>query len=1084
MIDSILHLSIRSRWLVVLLATMVAVIGLFAVQRLPIDAVPDVTTNQVMVNTMFPELTAAEVEKQITLPVEVALAGIPGLESTRSFSRNGFSQVTAVFADSVDIYFARNQVTERLNGAMPVLPAGAVPMMGPITTGLGEMYMYVLEFAHPEGYGEQAHDGAPGWQRDGSYLTPDGERLTSELARSAWLRTLQDWFVRPQLRSIDGVAGIDSNGGYEKQYHVQPDPQRLVAYGLTFTDVVDALERNNVSTGAGYIERRGEAFTIRAASRLGDVEQIREVPVATRGGVTIRVRDVGDVVLGRQLRTGSASQGGREVVLGTALMLLRANSRQVAADVDAKVKEIRKVLPPDVRIRTVLNRKTLVDSTIHTVLKNLVEGAVLVIVVLFLMLGNMRAALITALAIPMSMLITTTGMVQAGFSGNLMSLGAIDFGLIVDGAVIIVENCLRRLAEKQHREGRLLTLQERLHEVLVAAREMIGPSVYGQAIIITVYLPILALTGVEGKMFRPMATTVIMALAAAFVLSMTLVPALVALLVRGRVQEGDNWVVRIAKRAYAPSLRIALRLRVPVVLAALGAFVGSVLLFSRLGAEFAPNLDEGDVVVMATRPPATSIDQATRMQFELELALETIPEVQNVFSRTGTAEMATDPMTPNQTDTFIMLKDREHWPDPGLAKEALVQRIEAVIAEVPGAEYEFTQPIQMRFNELIAGVRSDVAVSIFGDDFAVMQRCAQQVARLLESVPGGVDVKVEQTDGVPITNVVVDRDKAARLGLDMATVQDTIAVAIGGREAGMVFEGDRRVPIVVRLGDEDRSAGEALHELPVVLPERAADGSATFVPMATIAEVVTSDSPHQFSRRNGKRVITVQANVRGRDLGSFVEEVQQRIGEIPLPPGGWFAFGGTYQNLEAARARLLVVVPLCFLMIFVLLFSMFRSAKYALLVFSGVPLGLSGGIVGLWLRDMPFSISAAVGFIALSGVAVLNGVVMVSFVNQLRKEGMPRDEAIERGCLTRLRPVLITALVASLGFVPMALATGQGAEVQRPLATVVIFGLISSTMLTVVVLPALYRIFTAREVDSPDAEEPWEAPETGPLEVR
>jgi heavy metal efflux system protein len=1089
MLDSILHLSIRNRWLVVLFATFVAGVGLFAIERLPIDAVPDITSNQVQVNTMFAPLTAAEVEKQITLPVETALAGIPGLESTRSFSRNGFSQVTAVFADSIDIYFARNQITERLTGAQPNLPVGAVPAMGPITTGLGEMYMYVLEFAHPDGKGAHLVDGVPGWQTDGTYLNVEGERLDSELARSAYLRTLQDWFVRPQLRNIEGVAGIDSNGGFVKQYHVQPDPMRLVAYGLTFTDVIDALERNNVATGAGYIERRGEAFTIRASSRLENLEEIRDVPITTRDGVPILVRDIGDVVLGRQLRTGSASQGGREVVLGTALMLIRANSRQVATDVDAKVQEIRGTLPPDIRIRTVLNRKTLVDATITTVLKNLAEGAFLVILVLFVMLGNFRAALITALAIPLSMLITTTGMVQADFSGNLMSLGAIDFGLIVDGAVIIVENCLRRLAEKQHREGRLLTLDERLHEVLVAAREMVKPSVYGQAIIITVYLPILALTGVEGKMFRPMATTVIMALIAAFVLSMTLVPALIAIVVRGKVKEGDNFLVASAKRLYEPTLHFAMRFRALVVGIAMAAFVGSILLFLTLGAEFAPNLDEGDVVVMATRPPSTSIEQATEMQFELELAIEAIPEVANVFSRTGTAEMATDPMTPNLTDTFIMLKDREHWPNPSLDKVELVQRIEEIIGEVPGAAYEFTQPIQMRFNELIAGVRSDVAVNIYGDDFAFMQRTAQRIARVLDEVPGAADIKVEQTDGVPITNIRVDRRKAALLGLDMTDVQDTVSAAIGGRGAGIVFEGDRRVEIIVRLADSTREASDGLSELPVPLPATMSSSAANagdnigFVPLATIAKIETSESPHQFSRRNGKRMITVQANVRGRDLGSFVEDAQRRVAGVTLPPGGWLEWAGTYQNLAAARARLLLVVPLCFLMIFVLLFTMFKSAKYALLVFSGVPLGLSGGIVGLWLRDLPFSISAAVGFIALSGVAVLNGVVMVTFINQLRSEGLARDKAIVRGCLTRLRPVLITALVASLGFVPMALANGQGAEVQRPLATVVIFGLISSTVLTVVVLPALYRMFTAWEKDAPDAEEPWEAEETGPLEV-
>jgi heavy metal efflux system protein len=1088
MLDSILKLSIRSRWLVVLFALLVGVVGVFALERLPIDAVPDVTSNQVQINTLYPSLTAAEVEKQITLPVETALAGIPGLESTRSFSRNGFAQVTAVFDDAVDIYFARNQIGERIAGTLPNLPAGALPQMGPISTGLGEVYMYVVEYAHPHGKGFPVADGKPGWQSTGAYLTPEGERLSSELELATYLRTVQDWVIRPQLRNVPGLAGIDSNGGYVKQYHVQPDPMRLISYGLTFTDVIEALERNNVSTGAGSVEHHGEAYVIRAAAKLENVQQVLDVPVGVRRGVPIFVRDIGDVVLSRQLRTGSASEGGKEIVLGTALMLIRANSRKVAEDVDQRIVEIRRSLPPDVRIRTVLNRKKLVDATVHTVTKNLVEGAGLVILVLFLMLGNIRAALITAAVIPLSMLMTATGMVQAHFSGNLMSLGAIDFGLIVDGAVIIVENCLRRLAEKQHREGRLLTLPERLHEVLVASREMVKPSVYGQAIIITVYLPILALTGVEGKMFRPMAVTVIMALIAAFVLSMTLIPALVALVVRGKVSEHDNVLIAGAKRLYSPVLHAALRFRGTVVLLALAAFLGSLWQFAQLGSEFAPNLDEGDVVVMATRPTSTSVEQATVMQFELEEVLEAIPEVMFVFSRTGTAEMATDPMTPNLTDTFIMLKTREDWPDPGLAKEELVARIESAIARVPGAAYEFTQPIQMRFNELIAGVRSDVAVSVYGDDFERMQSCAQQVAQLLEGVPGAADIKVEQTDGLPILNVEVDRARAARLGVDMAHVQDVIAAAIGGRSAGFLFEGDRRVELVVRLPESVRADVEGLADLTIPLPDRVGEGEGAgrfgFVPLNAVADVVLSESPHQFSRYNGKRMITVQANVRGRDLGSFVEDAQRAAAKVTLPPGGWLEWGGTYKNLAAARTRLMTVVPLCFLLIFVLLFSMFQRAKYALLVFSGVPLGLSGGIAALALRGMPFSISAAIGFIALSGVAVLNGVVMVSFINQLRSEGLARDLAIVRGSLTRLRPVLITALVASLGFLPMALATGQGAEVQRPLATVVIGGLVTSTLLTIVVLPALYRLFTAREEDAPDAQQAWELPESGPLEVR
>ncbi|MBL8765383.1 MAG: CusA/CzcA family heavy metal efflux RND transporter [Phycisphaerae bacterium] len=1089
MLEQTLHFSIKNRWLVVILALAVGVLGVFQLGKLPIDAVPDITSNQVQINTMIPSLSPAEIEQQATFPVENALAGIPGLQSTRSFSRNGFSQVTAVFDDGVDIYFARNQITERLATARETMPAGAAPAMGPISTGLGEVYMYIVEFQHPKGKGATTRDGKPGWQTDGSYLTVEGDSLRTDLELATYLRTLQDWVVRPQLRGVKGVAGVDSNGGYVKQYHIMPDPMKLVSYGLTFSDVIEALERNNVSTGAGIIEHKGEAYTVRAAARIENLAQIEAIPLKVKEGTSVRVRDVAKVELGRQLRTGSATEEGREVVLGTALMLIGANSRTVADGVDARITEIRKSMPADIGLRTVLNRKGLVDATIHTVVKNLAEGAILVIVILFLLLGNIRAAIICALAIPFSMLMTATGMVQWKISGNLMSLGAIDFGLIVDGAVIIVENCLRRLAEKQHHEKRLLTFEERMHEVTVAAKEMIQPSVYGQAIIITVYLPILALTGVEGKMFHPMAMTVIIALISAFILSLTLVPALVAILIRGRVSEKDNILIRAAKAVYTPVLAWSLKLRYPVVGVAAAGLVAAGLLFTTLGSEFTPSLDERDFVVMATRPISTGVEQATRMQFELEEAIAKVPEVAFVFGRTGTAEMATDPMTPNLTDTFIMLKPRSQWPDPKLPKADLIARVEELIAAVPGNAYEFTQPIQMRFNELASGVRSDVAVKVYGDDFAKMQATAAEIAKVLEGVPGAADIKVEQTDGMPLVNVIVDRERAARVGIDMTQAQDVIAAAVGGREAGIVFEGDRRVELVVRLPESIRGDLTAMDKLPVPLPregaEKAGEKRMGFVPLSSIADVVTSEAPFQMSRQNGKRLVTVQANVRGRDLGSFVVDAQEKVASVTLPPGGWLEWGGTYQNLVAARERLMVVVPVCFTLILMLLFGTFKSVKYALLVFSAVPLGLTGGIVALWLRDMPFSISAAVGFIALSGVAVLNGLVMVSFINQLRREGLARDAAILRGCLTRLRPVLMTALVASLGFVPMAIATGTGSEVQRPLATVVIGGLISSTLLTLIVLPAIYRIITGRDPSGRPTPVPegWEKPETGPLEV-
>ena len=1072
MLQRILQFSVFHRFLIILLTIGVGAFGTLSLLRLPIDAVPDITNNQIQINTLYEALSPVEIEKQVTFPLETALAGIPGLQYTRSLSRNGFSQITAVFDDDVDIYFARNQVNERLGQAKEALPPGAEPLMGAISTGLGEIYMYTVEYEHTSGAEIKPKDGEPGFQTDGSYLTPEGETLRTDLEKAAYLRTVQDWVIRPQLKGIPGVAGVDAIGGYVKEYHVQPDPRRLVAYGLTFADVIEALERNNTSTGAGYIEHKGEAYLVRAAGRISTPQQIADMVIGSRDGTPIHIHDVATVGVGKELRTGSASENGQEVVVGTALMLIGANSRTVAAAVDEKMEQVNKGLPAGIRAKTVLNRTKLVNATIQTVKKNLIEGAILVIVILFLMLGNIRAALITALAIPLSMLFAAIGMVQNKISGNLMSLGAIDFGLIVDGAVIIVENCLRRLAERQHHEGRLLTLPERLEEVIIAAKEMIQPSVFGQAIIVTVYIPILALTGTEGKMFHPMAMTVIFALAGAFILSVTFIPAMVALLITGKVKEKDNLIVTVAKRVYRPVLVRALRMPGLVVGLAVGAFVGSLFLFTTLGQEFIPTLDEKDIAMHAMRIPSTGITQSSEMQFEVEKAVRALPEVAFVFSKTGTAEMASDPMPPNVSDTFIILKPHEEWPDTSKTKEQFVKTLEEAVGKVPGNNYEFTQPIQMRFNELISGVRSDVAVKVYGDEFEQMEPVAQKVAAMLRSVTGAADVKVEQTSGLPVMNIDIKRDTLSRLGLTVGEVQDVIAIAIGGREAGLVFQGDKRFDIRVRLPEALRADFQTLDALPVPLsaneenPEHllvslGEKNSAVgkYVPLGMLADISVAEGPNQISRENGKRRIVVQANVRGRDLGSFVQEAQSKMDAIKPPPGGWFDWGGQFENLVAARKRLSIVVPVCFFMIFLLLFSSFNSVKYALVVFSGVPLGLTGGILALWLRDMPFSISAAVGFIALSGVAVLNGLVMVSFINQLRANGMNLYEATLEGSITRLRPVLMTALVASFGFIPMALATGTGAEVQRPLATVVIGGLISSTLLTLVVLPALYRLF-------------------------
>jgi len=1045
MISRILALSIQYRWVVVLLSVGAVALGLWSLVRLPIDAVPDITNKQVQVNTTAFALSPVEIEKQVTFRVETALAGIPALESTRSISRNGFSQVTAVFTEKTDIYFARQQVSERLLELRQNLPPGVEPKIGPISTGLGEIYMWSIGFA-------------PAEPDAGVYVTPEGERLTTEVERAAYLRTVQDWMVRPQIKSVMGVAGVDSIGGYIKQYQVQPDPSKLVSLGLSFGDVARAIEANNVSRGASVIERNGEGIAVRTGGRLENLKDIGDVVISTRGSVPVRVRDVAQVAIGGEIRTGSASENGHEVVVGTALMLIGSNSRTVAAAVDAKIDQVRRTLPAGIELKTVLNRTQLVDATVKTVATNLGEGALLVILVLFVLLGNFRAALITALVIPVAMLMTAAGMLQGRISANLMSLGALDFGLIVDGAVIIAENALRHLAERQASSGRVLSLSECLETVHSAAEEMIDPTVYGQAIIILVYVPLLTFSGVEGKMFEPMALTVILALVAAFVLSLTFVPALIAIFITGRVAEGDNAIVRRLKTSYAPLLRRAIKRPLPVMAGAVIMFAAALLLFVRLGQEFIPTLDEKNVAMHALRIPSTSLAQSQAMQIEIEKTVSALPQVAFVFSKTGTAEIATDPMPPNAADTFIIFKPREQWPDPDLAKDALLQRIEATVRELPGNTYDFTQPIQMRFNELLAGVRGDVAVKVFGDEFDPLLRSADQVASVLRATRGAKDVKVEQASGLSVLDIAVDKAEIARRGLSLAAVQEVIGAAIGGRDAGVVFEGDRYFEIVVRLPETIRNDLDALKSLPVSLPTTGA--VSLTVPLGQVAAFTLGEGPNQVSRENGKRRVVVTANVRDRDIASVVNEARAQIdAQVKLPAGYWMTWGGQFENLEAARRRLSIVVPACFLMIFLLLTSALGSARDALLVFSAVPLALTGGVLALWLRGIPFSVSAAVGFIALSGIAVLNGLVMLTFIKQLMAQGHEKLDAIYEGALTRLRPVAMTALVASLGFVPMALATGTGAEVQRPIATVVIGGLVSATLLTLFVLPALYALF-------------------------
>ena len=1050
MIDAILSFSIRQRWLVILATLGVAAFGAWNFTRLPIDAVPDITNVQVQINTIARGYSPLEVEQRITFPIETAMGGLPKLDHTRSLSRYGLSQVTVVFDDGTDIYFARQLVNERIQQVKDQLPPGVETAMGPISTGLGEIFLYTVE----------TKDGA---------RKPDGEAFSP-----SDLRTIQDWIIKPQLRTVPGVIEVNSIGGYERQFHVLPDPGRLMAYRLGFRDVMTALAANNANVGAGYIERNGEQYLVRTPGQVKTLDEIRDIVIGSRGGVPVRIRDVAMVREGRDLRTGAATMNGDETVLGTAMLLIGENSRTVAQRVADKLGSIAKSLPDGVITRTVYDRTTLVEATIATVQKNLIEGALLVIAVLFLILGNIRAAIITALVIPLAMLFTITGMVEARVSANLMSLGAIDFGIIIDGAVIIVENCLRLLAQEQARRGRLLTLQERSATILAGAREVIRPSLFGTLIIAVVYLPVLTLTGVEGKMFTPMALTVLMALVGASLCSITFVPAAVALFVTGKVSEHENMIMRGARRIYAPLLTGAIRFRRSVALIAAIVVVASCFAATRMGGEFIPSLDEGDVAVAAIRIPGTSLTQSLDMQKALERRVKQIPEVKDFFARTGTAEVATDPMPPSISDGYVMLKPRAEWPDPSRSKSDLVEEIEHAAKEIPGSNYEISQPIQLRVNELISGVRSDVGVKIFGDDLDLLQQVARQVQTAIAGIRGATDVKTEQVAGLPILTIKLDRQALSRYGLSVADVQNVVEIAVGGKSAGKLFEGDRRFDIVVRLPENLRENLDAIRATPIPLPpaEDASVGAIRtalrgtpqtqirYVPLSSVAAVDATPGPNQISRENGKRRIVVTANVRERDLGSFVAEAQQAVADkVKLPAGYWIGWGGQFEQLVSATERLTIVVPVALLLVFMLLFMSLGSAADALLVFSGVPLALTGGIAALLLRGLPLSISAGVGFIALSGVAVLNGLVIIAFIQRLRAEGNPLIEAVRDGALTRLRPVLMTALVASLGFVPMALATGAGAEVQRPLATVVIGGIISSTVLTLLVLPALYVLF-------------------------
>ncbi len=1049
-LERLIRFSIAHRGLMLVLTLALAAVGVWSFRHLPIDVTPDITNVQVQINTEAPGHSPLEVEQRVSFPVETAMVGLPALESTRSLSRYGLSQVTLVFKDGTDLYFARQQVAERLQALRSQLPEGIEPELGPTATGMGDIFMYTLE-------------------ADANARRADGEPWSA-----TDLRTLQDWVLRPQLRTVPGVAEVNTTGGNAREIHITPDPARLLALGFTLRDVVDAVGANNRNVGAGYIERNGQQFLVRVPGQVQAPETIGDIVLAQREGVPIRVHDVARIGEGRELRTGAATQNGEETVLGTVVMRVGENSREVAQAAARRLAEATSSLPQGVRAVPVYDRTELVEATIRTVAKNLAEGALLVIVVLFLLLGNLRAALITAAVIPLSMLFAFTGMLRGGISGNLMSLGALDFGLIVDGAVIIVENCLRQFGLAQTRLGRPLQGRERLDTAAHAAAEVIRPSLFGLGIIAAVYLPVFALGGVEGRMFHPMAATVVLALSGAMVLSLSFVPASIALFLRGTVREHDTWLMRSLQHAYAGLLDLALHWRLPVMLAASALVLASGWLATRLGSEFVPALDEGDIAMHAMRIPGTGLEQSLSMQRVLERHLLAFPEVERVFSRIGTAEVATDPMPPSVADTYLMLTPRAQWPDPRKPTTALVAELETEARRLPGNNYEFTQPIRMRMNELISGVRADVAIKVHGDDMQVLDALGTRVEQIARQIPGATDVALEPSSGLPTIVILPDRAALGRYGLNTGDVQDVVSTAIGGEVAGQLFEGDRRFDIVVRLPEPLRQDIAALGDLPIPLPARdTGDESARranwrsglpgSVPLREVAAIEAVLGPNQVNREDGKRRVVVTANVRGRDLGSFVAELREQIdARLKPPPGYWVGYGGSFEQLASATRRLAVVVPATLALILAMLVWALGSVRDSLIIASAIPLALTGGVTALALRGMPLSISAGVGFIALSGVAVLNGLVMVNFIRQLRTEGADLLPAIRLGAIGRLRPVLMTALVASLGFVPMAFNVGPGSEVQRPLATVVIGGILSSTALTLLVLPGLYRSFAAR----------------------
>ena len=1019
----IIDFSLNNRFLILVFVLLLVGAGLHAMLNLPIDAVPDVTPNQVQILTDAPGLSPLEVEQFITFPVETAMSGLPGIERIRSVSRFGLSAATVYFSEDMDLYFCRRLVMERLAQAREGIPEGfGTPEMGPISSGLGEIYQFEVK---GEGYSLME------------------------------LRSILDWDVAFKLRSVPGVVEVNSYGGELKTYEVQIDADKLLSYRITTQRVFEALELNNANAGGAYIVKNQEQYLVRGEGLIDHIEQIGNIVLtATDDGTPIYVKNIAEVQLAPMVRQGAVTRDGRgEVVTGVVMMLIGENARVVADRVKNKIEEIKQSLPPGVTLETYYDRTELIRKTIRTVITNLSEGGALVILVLLLLLGSFRGGLIVASAIPLSMLFAFVGMRHFGLSGNLMSLGAIDFGLIVDGSVVLIENVVRHLSERSE------ALTNRIGVIREAGQEVARPIVFAVGIIIVVYLPILTLEGIEGKMFRPMALTVVFALIGSLILALTVMPVLSSLVFRGKLSDHETWLIRLAKKGYEPLLKRTLRFPKLTLVVALTTFLGSLSLVPFLGTEFIPRLDEGSIALQAWRLPSVSLEESIQSTTMIETVLKEFPEVQTVVSRTGRAEIATDPMGVETSDIYVILDPPDQW-KTAPTKEQLIAKMDAALRKsVPGNLFSYSQPIELRVQELIAGVRSDVAVQIFGDDLDELKRLGDEVARVVGQVKGAADVKAEQVAGLPYLRIKIDRQAIARYGINVSQVLDVVR-AVGGRIVGQILEGQRRFFFQVRFQEEDRSNLERISNLKI------ADSRGRLIPLSQLAALTTEEGPAQISRENIHRRLAVEANIRGRDLGSFISDAQRAVeDQVVLPPGYWIEWGGQFENLQRASRRLAIVVPMALFLIFVLLYTTFKSARLAALIYINVPVAATGGILALFLRGMPFSISAGVGFIALFGVAVLNGVVLVSYLNQLRREGASATEAAYRGALVRMRPVLMTALVASLGFVPMALSTSAGAEVQRPLATVVIGGLVTSTLLTLLVLPSIYRWFEERRPD-------------------